>query len=351
MNEKFQANKALNEREIKEKKTKLDSCPQRLIVTLSSRCNLDCIMCEVRRTKWDIPYKVIQEVVDFFPYLESIIWQGGEPFLLEYFGEIFDEASKFEQLKQMIVTNGLLINEAWVEKLAKNNVELTFSIDGVTREVYEHIRQGAKFERVIRSLTIIKEARKKYDSRNMTLRLHVVVMKSNYHQLEDFMNFAHEYGFAAVHLISMGGSQSEEENIFSRQENAPLTYLEGIRDKLEEKARRLNIELLNSLPRMADNSKQCGSSPCSKEDNSNEPGISCFAPWQQMNLDPGGGIRPGCLCLKTVGTVFEGRLKDIWNSEAMQFYRQKMIAGEFSAICNSTCLEVQISEQRRKARL
>jgi MoaA/NifB/PqqE/SkfB family radical SAM enzyme len=354
MNEKFHANQALNEREIKEKKTRLDSCLQRLIVTLSSRCNLDCIMCEVRRTKWDIPYKVIQEVVDFFPYLESVIWQGGEPFLLEYFGEIFEEASRFEQLKQMIVTNGLLINESWAEKLSKNNVELTFSIDGVTREVYEHIRQGAKFERVIRSLRMIKEARKKNESQKMSLRLHVVIMKSNYHQLEDFLDFAKEYGFDAVHLISMWGSQNREENIYYHQEKEPLSYIESLRSKLEEKASQFHIELLNSLPRITQNSDSRADTDNShsshQEDNDQGPAISCLAPWQQLNLDPGGGVRPGCLCLKTIGTIFESRLKDLWNNETMQSYRRKIIEKEFGPLCNPTCLSVQISEQRKKNR-
>jgi MoaA/NifB/PqqE/SkfB family radical SAM enzyme len=354
MSEKFHANKALNEQEIRERKTKLDSFMQRLIVTLSSRCNLNCIMCEVRRTKWDIPYKVIQEVVDLFPYLESIIWQGGEPFLLEYFGEIFDEAAKFEHLKQMIVTNGLLINEAWAQKLAKNNVELTFSIDGVTRDVYEHIREGAKFDRVIRSLRMIKDASSKNDSRKMSLRLHVVIMKSNYHQLGDFMDFAKNYGFDAVHLISMWGSQNREENIYYHQEKEPLDYIESLRDKLEEKAKEFNIELLNSLPRTVDNSTNpvvSNNNHCPEEDNSNDLEISCLAPWQQLNLDPGGGLRPGCLCLKSVGTVFEGKLKDLWNNESMQFYRKKIMEKEFGSLCNPTCLSVQISEQKKKLKI
>jgi len=351
MSDKFHANKALNEQEIKERKVNLASLMQRLIVTLSSRCNIDCIMCEVRRTKWDIPYNVIQEALDFLPYLESVIWQGGEPFLLEYFEEIFDEAAKFANLRQTIVTNGTLINEPWVDKLTRNNVELAFSIDGVTREVYEHIRQGAKFERVIRSLKMIQDARKRNQHEKMCLRLHMVVMKSNYHQLGGLMDFIQEYGFDAVHLISMWGSQNREENIYYHQEKGPIEYIESVRGKLAEKARSCNIEFLDSLPRVADNPGSRyspGESICLKEDVREEPFVSCLAPWQQLNLDPGGGVRPGCLCLKAIGTVFDGKLKDLWNNDAMQSYRQKVIDKEFASLCNQTCLKVQISEQLKK---
>ncbi len=353
MDEKFHSNRALNEQEIKERKIRLDSSLQRLIVTLSSRCNINCIMCEVRKTKWDIPYRVIQEAMDFLPYLESVIWQGGEPFLLEYFGEIFDQAAKFVNLRQTIVTNGTLISEPWVDKLTSNNVELAFSIDGLTKEVYEHIRQGAKFERVIRSLKMVQDARKKNRHEKMCLRLHIVVMKSNYRELEGLMDFAKEYGFDAVHLISMWGAQNLEENIYYHQEKGPIEYIESVRGKLAQKAKLFNIELLDSLPRITDNSSsRCSSSEnhCSKEDVREKPFLSCLAPWQQMNLDPGGGVRPGCLCLKTIGTVFESKLKDLWNNEAMQSYRHKIIDREFASICNQTCLEVQISEQAKKAK-
>ena len=343
----FNANRILNEKETQQRKIKLDSVPQRLIVTLSSRCNLDCIMCEVKKTGWDIPHKIIQEAIGLLPYLESVIWQGGEPFLLEYFEDIFEQASKFVNLKQMIVTNGLLITEAWAEKLVKNNVELTFSIDGITKETYEHIRNGAKFDDVIRSLKIIRNARSKYNSQRMSMRLHVVVMKSNYHQLDGFIDFAREYGFDAIHLISMWGSRGSQEDIFCHQEKEPLNYISSIRNKLEEKAKRYNIKLLNALPCGKDNPNN-GS--CHTENSSTANGLSCNVPWQQLNIDPGGGVRPGCLCLKTVGSVLENSLSELWNNELMQLYRGKIIEKNFDPICNLTCLSVQISEQLKKCK-
>jgi len=85
----FNANKILNEKEIQQEKTILESFARHLIVTLSSRCNLSCIMCEVRRTRMGYSPKVIQETFELLPYSESVIWQGGEPFLLEYFAGLF----------------------------------------------------------------------------------------------------------------------------------------------------------------------------------------------------------------------------------------------------------------------
>jgi MoaA/NifB/PqqE/SkfB family radical SAM enzyme len=346
MKNQFGINKLLNEKEIREKKVILDSLMKGLVITLSSRCNLKCIMCEVRNTQWDIPRHIIEEVIGLFPYLETVIWQGGEPFFLEYFEELFDEASKFSNLKQMIVTNGLLITDNWIERLVKNNVELTFSIDGVTREVYEQIRIGADFSCVISNLKAIRDARRKYNPEKMSLRLHVVVMRSNYYQLLDFIEFAREYGFNAVHLISMWGNNNSAENIFHNREKKALAYIDTVRERIEEKAKRYSIQLLNSLPC---NEKHAGSAQEKGIDYIADNGLFCLLPWQQLNIDPGGGVRPGCLCLKNIGNILNNGLKDLWNNEQIQVYRKKIIDYEYKSWCNAACVSGQIGKELKSS--
>jgi len=336
-------NKKLNDEEIRQRKTKLDSFMRSLIVTLSSHCNLSCIMCEVKRVKWDIPQRAIEEIIELFPYLESVSWQGGEPFLLGYFEDIFDQATRFD-LKQTIVTNGILINEKWAEKLVKNNVELTFSIDGITKEVYEHIRERAKFEDVIRSLKIIREAKHKCDSRRMTLRLHAVIMKSNYHLLEEFVDFAKEYEFQALHLMPVQGEVAGIENVFSPPDMNVIRHISAMKKTIEEKAKKYNLLLLNALPEEIGHKDE--QIPPSLEGQDGQP--LCQMPWQQLNIDPGGGVRPGCLCLKTVGSILENRIMDIWNNDAMQSYRKGIIEQDFKPICNPSCISLQRLELVRQ---
>jgi len=71
-------------------------------------------------------------------------------------------------------------------------------------------------------------------------------------------------------------------------------------------------------------------------------------PWQQLNIDPGGGVRPGCLCLKTVGSILENRIMDIWNNDAMQSYRKGIIEQDFKPICNPSCISLQRLELVRQ---
>lgn len=86
---KVKDNLDLNAQEIKDKKIFLQSYPQRMIVTLSTKCNSRCIMCEVVKKQWDIPARVVEEIKFLLPYMNSINWQGGEVLVLDYFEKLF----------------------------------------------------------------------------------------------------------------------------------------------------------------------------------------------------------------------------------------------------------------------
>ena len=80
-NDKFIRNIILNEREITEGAVELRSYPTRLTVRPTSRCSVRCNMCTFwKEPPWDMPQRTLDEVVALYPYLEDILWQGGEVF-------------------------------------------------------------------------------------------------------------------------------------------------------------------------------------------------------------------------------------------------------------------------------
>jgi sulfatase maturation enzyme AslB (radical SAM superfamily) len=177
------------------------------------------------------------------------MWQGGEVFALDFFEEILLAGFQYPNLRQSIVTNGQLITEKIAEKLVKNNTELTISVDGVTKEVYEYIRRGADFETLVRNLQLIKELKKRYNS-NMVLNLNVAIMRSNYHQLEDFIEFSKEYGFEFICLMPIHIHLKTPEDIFTNQDMQALSSIAKVIPKIEEKAKLYSIRLENRLPRL-----------------------------------------------------------------------------------------------------
>lgn len=88
--DKFSQDSILNEIEILQKKTILKSKMKRLWVTVTSRCNIKCKTCGLWKNQWDLPYKTAKEVMENYPYMERLVWLGGEVFLYKHFEEMFD---------------------------------------------------------------------------------------------------------------------------------------------------------------------------------------------------------------------------------------------------------------------
>ena len=237
-----------NEMEIAQKKIILSSKIRSLTVSLTNKCNLNCLMCQSKDIPWDLPPKAAQEIISLFPYLERVMWQGGEVFLYKGFKDILVEASKFP-IRQIISTNWLLIDREIAKIMVESNVELTFSIDGATKEVYEHIRKGADFYRVVEKINLINELRQSLNPR-METRLNVLIMRANYHQIEQFLDFAKEYQFNTLFFNSTGCDFINiRENVFyyHRDKNV-IEYINKIRTRVEDKAKEYEIRLENWLP-------------------------------------------------------------------------------------------------------
>jgi MoaA/NifB/PqqE/SkfB family radical SAM enzyme/lipopolysaccharide biosynthesis regulator YciM len=355
----FSRNKILNELEIAEGRIVLSSKVRSLNVTLSRRCNLRCIMCLPPSHPWEIPDRTIKEICSLFPYLEKIMWQGGEVFVLEYFEELLSETHRYPNIRQSIVTNAQLITESIAEKLVKNNIELTVSIDGTTKDTYEYIRRGARFETLIRNLKLISDLKRKYKS-NMILNLNVAVMKSNYRQLESFVDFAKEYGFEFLCLMPMEipikKSTNTPEDIFVYNKNMEaLHFITKVSPIIEERAKRYNIRLENRLPRLIEENAYI-----SKDEEINHHSdnteitakkLLCHIPWQQLLIDYDGIVRPDCQCSleKNAGSLLDGfSLAEIWNNKIMQDYRRAMLTHNYHNLCSRLCIEGKISETHLK---
>jgi MoaA/NifB/PqqE/SkfB family radical SAM enzyme len=320
----FSKNMILNEIEISQRSTFLKSKPMVLGVTLTHRCNIGCTMCEVRKRPWDIPERIVKEIIEILPYLKYIYWQGGEPFLSDYFEELFEKASMHPALSQTIVTNGLLINEDWAEKLARSNVDIIYSIDGTNKKTYEKIRNGAKFEDLIMSINLINKYRTKYRNSDMpthsTITIQAVMMKSNYIELEEFVKFSEKYNFDCLNIIPIRYTDTQE-NIFLNNDPQALSYIKNVMPKLVKKSEEIGLKLFNQLPEI-DSSDISNSTPNAK---TGRKDMLCYWPWKSLYILRDGNVKPYGFCEEHIGNVNKDSLQDIWNSDIMQKYRQRLI--------------------------
>lgn len=325
----------LNDIEIIRRKTVLESKVKRLWVTVTSRCNIRCRTCGLWSSPWDLPRKTADEVIAYYPYLERIVWLGGEVFMYRDFEELFDKALAFPNLQQQIITNGFILTKHWIEKIMKAGVEFTVSVDGVTKEVYEYIRVGSNFERLVENIKLANETRDKYSSKTK-MRLNAVIMKSNYHQLEDFVGFAKEHGFCQVSLMALHFDEDPQENIlYSRADRKVLEYITEAIPRIRQEAKKYDIDLDILLPTLDEESAKSEAQPAIPAPKSDA--LYCKMPWKYMFICDKGTVYLTGSCAKPIGNINENSLDEIWNSPQAQLYRSNMLNNEFSEMCRPEC--------------
>jgi len=250
---------------------------------------------------------------------------------------------------------------------------LNISIDGVTKKMYESIRCGSDFGKLMENIKRLHEI-KRGSPGGMRVEMSVVVMRSNYKYLSDFIEFARGNGFEAVHFNTVDVSRSPEEEISGDQE-----ITRGIKDifgRTLERARKYGLALTSDFPgcdpvyytgvppgesrRLRGGKKrelsglylrgslnalreEIRMSSSLADDKKVAKPLRCYIPWLSMYIHYDGSVLPHCLCRKSVSSLCQGGLKKAWNSPVMQEYRRHILEEDRNSFCHKKCLEGRVS--------
>jgi MoaA/NifB/PqqE/SkfB family radical SAM enzyme len=351
----FILNKEKNKSEIF-KETILKSKPRMLFFILTTKCNLNCIMC-LQEKGHSLPFEVFDKLRSLFPYLELIDWQGGEVFLIDYFKDLFQEIKTYSNIKQRVYTNGITIDKEWANILSSSHTEVTISIDAVTKKTYESIRRGAKFEDLlnnVETLNAICDENKSY----IKLCINTVVMKRNLKELNLFPAFCKKYKIGYVRfdflkfdnqLLETGFTnrsrrrkktnpiQISKEDIFIKKDNTAIKYLKDNLVNIENEFKELGIEFDYTFkPFLNQDDNNPKKTVKNKKDAKVE--LKCPYPWERIFIDYLGRIKPDCWCDIPVGNILDAQIDDIWNNQKMQIYRQRIMEGSPRGWCTDICV-------------
>jgi radical SAM protein with 4Fe4S-binding SPASM domain len=190
-----------------------------IYVEASFLCNLECQMCprllEGHREGL-MPIERFQRLIPLFPYLDAVTLTGyGEPLLhprLPEYCEIISANGSNPRLS----TNGTILSVEKGEALLDAGVDnLQVSIDAGTKDTYEMIRVGGKWERVLRNVTAFHELRNRKGLRNKVGTGWVfVAMRSNWREIPLAAQEAARAGFDlfVVKLIERNALDFEQTN-------------------------------------------------------------------------------------------------------------------------------------------
>jgi len=149
--------------------------PRSIQLIIENTCNLACIMCNDHSSskyrkqntikppmRKMYPNSLVEELKEFIPHLDNILFSGGESFLIKKYYEIWEYIiTNYPKLRITVNTNGTILNDNIKNIINKGQFDILFSIDSLNKNTYEKIRINANFENVIDNLYFFNKYCKK----------------------------------------------------------------------------------------------------------------------------------------------------------------------------------------------
>jgi MoaA/NifB/PqqE/SkfB family radical SAM enzyme len=188
--------------------------PFQVILDLTSRCNLRCVMCYFAATDrlnfppfdsspadGNMPLPVFEKIAaELFPRAWRVALAcAAEPMIHPRFREILGIAGRYGVPDLWFPTNLLALTDANADAIADAGVRtVAASIDGTTKETYEKIRVPARWEQLLSRLEILRQVRRARGGQKPRLRIIFTWMRSNRAELESLPAFAEKWGAAEL---------------------------------------------------------------------------------------------------------------------------------------------------------
>lgn len=154
-----------------------------LIKPVSSLCNMQCKYCFYKDIAQHRKHKankmnintmnhIIEQTLSCCDYKTAIefCFQGGEPLLaginfFKTFIRIVKEKNQYHQIQYSIQTNGILINEEWIQLFKQNHILIGVSLDGIetTHDSYRKIADQGTFYRVVHNIQLLEKNHIEYN--------------------------------------------------------------------------------------------------------------------------------------------------------------------------------------------
>ena len=132
---------------------------QLLVLQPTPFCNLDCSYCYLpdrhsnARMNWTTLELAVERVLEsrYLGKTLSVVWHSGEPLVLpvDWYEEAFERIEKLNSgrtnISHSVQTNGVLINERWIDLFRRHRVRVGLSLDGPAwiHNAYRKTRSGA----------------------------------------------------------------------------------------------------------------------------------------------------------------------------------------------------------------
>ena len=283
----------------------------------NNKCNLKCRMCGFSDPRvaslasYDLPRELFDSIArQLFPrtaYLALSLMT--EPFMTRDFPDRLHLVRDLGVPFSDIITNGTLLTARAIEKMIDAQISrLTVSIDGGTKELYESIRVGAKFENVVRNIGLFRSMRGTALPR---LRINHVLCDANIDAFDDFLALVEELGAEMIEVRTLSDMGQLE-----LRPHADPRFWSKVPEacaKLAAFCARTGIEdsgYLRDRPTRIDIPDEVGRA------------LTCRRPWDTIAVHANGDAH---VCMawdrEPLGNFVRQTFEEIWSGAAMQTIR------------------------------
>lgn len=175
-----------------------------LRLDITNKCNLRCVMCHYQRddvfrrpAQHVSPAQFEQWFAEVSPLVGEVMLScADEPLVSRFFPDIIHLIRRLRpDVEIKFCTNGMLMTAPIRRLLVEAQVDLiVVSIDGCTRAMFESIRTGARFDRVISHTLALADLRDRSGSTRPEIVTNFVMMQRNLHEAPPYVTLARRLG-------------------------------------------------------------------------------------------------------------------------------------------------------------
>jgi len=262
-----------------------------------------------------------ERLLPVYPTAEVISISGGEPTILPGARQLLEIVlAEYPHLKLNAVSNGVLFNGIWEEAFLKQGNELNISLNAIDPKVYAQIVQFGRQQDVIANIKRLIAGRSDAKSK-LKLRISMVVLDENVHELGDFVQWAADNGVDEVmfHTDYLRGIRKVEPHVVQRHVAHAYEVVDG--------NPQVAIQLLEAFDRVF--AIEHGLKPIRERAAAPRATKPCNIPFDYIAINPDGTAFPCCKSWYPIGNLVESKLEDVWSSTAAYKFRRRMLDMNF----------------------
>ena len=281
---------------------------------------------------WDL----FTSIVDQFPKIERAVLHGvGEPMMVRHLSRMI-RYLKERGTYVLFNTNGTLLNRRKGQELIEADLdEVRVSLDAAEAGTFKLVRGLDMFERIVANVRAFIERQREMNCTKPRVSLWLTGLKETLAQLPAFVRLASSLGVPEVHLQRL--VYFPEGQGLARQTSSLFEQSNTKENAIIEEAQKL----ANSLGIYFNASGATEPETSLKKKTTDKPWSLCRRPWTLMYFTAHGRAIPCCIApfsmrgydSFTLGDATQQSLREIWNGQGYQDFRQALLSNRPPACC------------------